>query len=180
MVPGNEKFPKITGRDLTHFFDLFWSKSTFYKKSTFRPPVIFKKVTGRKKGRPAVDQKVRRRKKVSSPPSFWPSPVGNVPETDPPGGSIFGRLGGRFLDPPFLSANFFEKMKSLCGTRKWKIPKNMRIKIDPFFWTFFAFFAFFKKNGHFGPPKVDWTPPSLSLKIWKTLFCSGNIFCFFI
>ena len=129
MVPGNEKFPKITGRDLTHFFDLFWSKFTFLKKVDFFDPVILQKVTAdpaagrrdvKKWGRPgkSVVQTL-----ILPPKSHFLSGIRVA------GGPDFVRPGGRFLDPLFLSANFFKKS-----------PDNVSTRIFTFFekWPFFA------------------------------------------
>ena len=146
MVPGNEKFPKITGRDLTHFFDLFSSKSTFYKKVDFFDPVIWQKVTDDPAaGRQDVKKWGRPGKSVVQTPLWTPkSPF--LSGIRVAGGSDFGRLGGRFLDPLFLSANFFKKS-----------PDNVSTRIFTFFekWPFFAdknwpdFSAFFQKNHDF-------------------------------
>ena len=90
-------------------------------------------------------------KKWTSPPIIWPFPGEKCSVNSTTRGSIFDRQGGRFLDPPFLSANFFEKVKSLCGTRKWKIPKNNGKRFDPFFRPFLVKIHFFKKSGLFRP-----------------------------
>ena len=151
MVPGNEKFPKITGRDLTHFFDLFWSKFTFLKKVDFFDPVILQKVADDPAaGRRDVKKWGRPGKSVVQTPLWTPkSPF--LSGIRVAGGPDFGRPGGRFLDPLFLSANFFEKVKSLCGTRKWKIPKNNGKRFDPFFRPFLVKIHLFKKSGLFRP-----------------------------
>ena len=129
MVPGNEKFPKITGRDLTPFFDLFSSKSTFYKKVTFGPSAILQKgATDPAAGRRDVKKWGQPGKSAVQTPLWAPkSPF--LSGIRVAGGPDFGRPGGRFLDPLFLSANFFEKS-----------PDNVSTRIFTFFekWPFFA------------------------------------------